>query len=102
MPIAGTGFEPYLGAGVGVTYAEVDLEFVPPFTIGVTTVPDLDDEVWIFTAQIMGGLTYHLTDNVAFFGGYRLRYLADTEYDTDQSFDDTFIQSVDVGVRISF
>lgn len=59
----GTGFRPYVGAGLGV--AETQVDFAP----SGTRVVDADDNG--FAWQVKAGVTYALSRNVDVFGEYR-------------------------------
>ncbi|MEM6908423.1 MAG: outer membrane beta-barrel protein [Pseudomonadota bacterium] len=61
----GSGFKPYLGAGVG--YQSVDVEYIPSeVLVG-------DDSDGVFAYQLMAGASFELTDSAEIFGQYTYR-----------------------------
>ncbi|WP_298337168.1 outer membrane beta-barrel protein [uncultured Erythrobacter sp.] len=68
----GSGFKPYVGAGVG--YQWVDVDYAP------SGVEVGDDDDGVFAYQLMAGASYAVTDTVELFGQYTFR---DTTEDAD-------------------
>ena len=68
----GSGFKPYVGAGVG--YQWVDVDYQP------SGVPVGDDDDGTFAYQLMAGASFAVTDTVDLFGQYTYR---DTFSDAD-------------------
>ncbi|MGB3470951.1 MAG: P44/Msp2 family outer membrane protein [Erythrobacter sp.] len=61
----GTGFKPYVGAGAG--YQWVDVEYSP------SGVDIADDDDGVFAYQLMAGASYEVNDAVELFGQYTWR-----------------------------
>ncbi|OGP14032.1 MAG: hypothetical protein A2054_07725 [Deltaproteobacteria bacterium GWA2_55_10] len=71
-------FRPYLGAGAGLFYAELEnASFSPPFLGVAPTLPDTNDEV--FGWQFLGGVEFEVSQKIAFFAEYKYSR-ADLEY----------------------
>ncbi len=68
----GSGFKPYIGAGAGYQWVDVDYR---PSGIEVG-----EDDDGVFAYQLMAGASYAVTDNVELFGQYTFR---DTTEDAD-------------------
>ncbi|MEL6239051.1 MAG: outer membrane beta-barrel protein [Pseudomonadota bacterium] len=61
----GSGFKPYLGAGLG--FQAVDVEYVP------SGVDVGDDDDTVLSYQLMAGASFDVSDKVALFGQYTYR-----------------------------
>jgi len=89
---------PYLGAGLGVGF--VDVNYAPS---GVTII---DDDDTVLAYQVMAGVSYDVSEAIALFAGYK--YRATTNVDVDATlfaadFDiENGSQIVEVGLRFSF
>lgn len=86
-PMTGV-FQPYLSAGIGGIYADVDTEdaevLVPGSPLDPATVPTIDggsDSGVVFAGKIGGGVDYYLTRNVAL--TFDVAWLLATDLDID-------------------
>lgn len=84
----------YVGGGLGVTRVESD--GVDGF---LGTFRDGDD--WVLSWQVMAGVAFHLTDQIALTGGYRLFGTEDYDF-SGTKYDAPLIHGVEVGLRFSF
>ena len=91
-------FTPYVGAGVGVGF--VDVEYAP----SATTI--IDDNSTQFAYQAMAGISYEASANTDLFVGYRYRATLDPTVNASlfaASFDvENATSIVEAGVRVSF
>lgn len=94
----GNGFTPYVGLGLGLS--ESELVFSP------SDVAVLSDEDRVFAWQLMGGVSYALSDTLSVYGNYRYRTADDMEFSASllpARFNiDVEAQSVDIGIRYGF
>ena len=81
-------FTPYVGAGLGVGFVNVDYA---PSGVGIVN----DDET-VFAYQLVAGASYDLSDRTALFVQYRYRATEDVETKVD-----LFPASLDVENRAS-
>lgn len=98
----GSALTPYLGAGLGVAFKDIDILYGP----GVA----LEDNTTDFSAQVIAGSSYALSDTTSLFGD--VRYIRDfgTEVDrlspagglTGVVEDDFDTVAVNIGVRFTF
>lgn len=68
----GSGFNPYVGGGIGYQWVDVDYE---PSGVAIG-----NDDDGVFAYQLMAGASYAVTDSVELFGQYTFR---DTTEDAD-------------------
>lgn len=92
------GFTPYVGAGVGAAFVDVDYS---PSGVGIVS----DDDT-VFAYQVLAGASFDLTENWAIFGQYR--YRASEDVSTDVSLFDATLDVenrsslFEAGVRLRF
>lgn len=100
-----TGFTPYFGGGIGVGWANpnVDLEAPGGF------VANFDEGTIGFAGQLGAGVKWEFTDSVALDIGYRFKVLAATDFEISDSQECCNITSVDfynhivqVGLTVGF
>ena len=95
--LGSSGFEPFVGLGVGA--AQVDAEGVNPVNGGTIQ----DDDIGL-AGQVLAGLAYNFTDNLALTGTYSYLYVPSLEFslngtDVDSDYSaHTFL----VGLRYTF
>ncbi|MEM8770634.1 MAG: P44/Msp2 family outer membrane protein [Pseudomonadota bacterium] len=93
-----TAFTPYIGAGVGAGF--VDVNYAPSGT------EIINDEDVAFAYQFMAGVGYELTSSTTLFAGYRYRATLDPEVNASlfaAEFDTENAGSiVEAGVRFTF
>lgn len=98
LPIEGTPFALYAGAGLGL--AEVKVEYAPS---GVGIVDDTEMSGFV---QAMAGGSYAISESTAFYAGYRYRAFEDAETDSaliPASLDvENTSHILELGVRYSF
>ncbi|MBY0568491.1 MAG: outer membrane beta-barrel protein [Hyphomonadaceae bacterium] len=89
---------PYIGAGVGVGFVNVD--YSPS---GVTIV---DDDATVFAYQLIGGASFDISERTALFAQYRYRATEDVETDVslfDANLDiENRASIIEAGVRFRF
>ncbi|MHA7872751.1 MAG: outer membrane protein [Hyphococcus sp.] len=94
----GTPFKPYIGAGAGVGF--VDVQYTP----SATTI--IDDNSTQFAYQAMAGVAYEVSPTTELFAGYRYRATLNPEVDASlfaATFDvENRASIVEAGVRFSF
>ncbi|UHQ53816.1 MULTISPECIES: outer membrane protein [Microbulbifer] len=94
----GTQWQPYLGAGLGNAWVDVDYK---PSDVRI-----VDDDDSVFAWQLMGGINYLCTDELTYFGGLRWRETDDAEVRSrllPADFDiDTESLIVEIGARWHF
>lgn len=97
-------FTPYFGAGIGVARSNIGLSYG-----GVPGAVNLDDNSTDFTAQLIAGSAYSLTDTVSLIGD--VRYIRDFGVSADRFSpagltgnvsDDISSINVNVGLRFEF
>ncbi len=90
--------EPYIGAGVGVMFVDVEYN---PSNVGI-----IDDDDTVFAYQLKAGATYNVNANVDIYGEYAYRGSEDIEVSNDLfpgSLDIENTQHVfSIGVRYAF
>ncbi len=91
-------FTPYIGAGVGAGFVNVDYS---PSGVGI-----VDDEDTVIAYQLIAGGAYALNDRLSLFGQYRYRATEDVETDVDL-FDATLdienrASVIEAGLRYNF
>ncbi len=72
----GNGFTPYIGGGIGIGIAEVDIQAGPP----------LDDTGIGLAGQLGAGLRFKITENLTADAGYRFKGILDTVIRGDPAF----------------
>jgi len=92
------GFQPYVGAGVGAGFVNVEYS---PSGVGI-----VDDEDTVLAYQAIAGAAYRISDRFTVFGQYRYRATEDVETDVDL-FDATLdvenrASVFEAGLRVSF
>ena len=89
---------PYIGAGIGVGFVEVD------YNLGGESLVDDDDT--LFAYQVMAGASYDVNEQVALFGEAGYRGTTDVEIDTDLVPGSIDIENrgaiAEIGLRYSF
>lgn len=89
---------PYLGAGVGIGF--VDVNYAPSAT------PIIEDKATTFAYQIMAGATYDISASTGVFLGYRFRGTSDVSVEADLFSADFDIENtasiVEAGIRFAF
>lgn len=95
---AWSGFTPYVGAGVGAGF--VDVDYSPS---GVQIV---DDDATVLAYQVMAGASYDVSDRMEVFAQYRYRATEDVETDVALFDADLDIENrasvLEAGVRFAF
>lgn len=93
------GLSPYIGAGAG--YARTGIK-----SFSAAGIPSVDDEDYSFAWQVMGGLSYEISDTLTIFAQYRQVRLRHVEL--SDAFNAVFelsgvsIRSVEAGLRLNF
>ena len=94
----GGRFKPYIGAGAGVGF--VDVDYSPSAT------PIIQDDTTAFAYQAMAGVAYQVTPATALFAGYRYRATTDVEVEASlfpAEFDvENSASIVEAGIRFAF
>lgn len=82
----------YVGGGIGISFADLDLD--GPVVFG-------DGDATVFSYQVMAGVSYQINDQWRLTAGYRIWSTEDPDFDgTD--FDALLIHGVEFGVRFDF
>lgn len=94
----GSRLKPYIGAGAGVGF--VDVNYAPSAT------PIIQDKDTAFAYQLMAGVAYEVSPSLDFTVGYRYRATSDVNVDADlfsANFDiENTASVVEAGIRLSF
>jgi opacity protein-like surface antigen len=92
------GFRPYIGAGLGVGFVNVDYS---PSGVGI-----VDDDDTVLAYQLIAGASFDVNERIALFGQYRYRATEDVETEVslfDASLDIENRASVlEAGLRFNF
>ncbi|MBB5210489.1 outer membrane protein [Microbulbifer hydrolyticus] len=95
---AGWALNPYLGAGIGNAWVDVDYS---PSNVSI-----IDDDDSVLAYQLMAGLNYQCNDQLEYFGGLRWRQTEDLEISSNLLPANFEIENeswmAEVGVRWSF
>ncbi len=99
-----SNFEPYLGAGIGVSWASAnDLSATYP---GTNTSFAIDDTAFGIVYQFMGGVAYYFNPQTAVTVGYRYLGVPERSFDSgtlgELTFDGLGVHNLEVGVRYMF
>ena len=90
--------KPYIGAGVGVGF--VDVDYSPSAT------PIIQDSATQFAFQALAGVSYEVTRSTEVFAGYRYRATSDVEVQADLFAADFEVENrasiIEAGLRFSF
>ncbi|MEM1021658.1 MAG: P44/Msp2 family outer membrane protein, partial [Pseudomonadota bacterium] len=91
-------FTPYLGAGIGIGF--VDVDYSPSAT------PIIQDNATAFAYQVMAGATYDVSASTGLFLGYRFRGTSDVSVEADLFSADFDIENtasiIEAGLRFAF
>lgn len=91
-------FTPYVGAGLGAGFVDVDYS---PSGVGI-----VDDDATVLAYQVIAGASYDLSDRMAIFAQYRYRATEDVETDVDLFDAELEIENrasiLEAGVRFAF
>ncbi len=95
------GFTPYVGAGIGVAYIDID-ELVETSGFGNPPIPG--GEQWNFAANAMAGVAFNITEYLLVDANYRYLWLGDVEGDRDVGgnrleYEDLAAHEIRVGLR---
>ena len=97
----GSGFVPFIGAGIGIAHIDADVDV----TVAGNNVSLTDDSDQVFAYQGIAGIAYHFTENVA--ASLQYSYLATTDPEFEDSggapFDSEYqSHNVMAGLRFTF
>lgn len=100
------GFAPYVGAGVGAAWVNVENKAQSSFSsCGLTSVEKTSEDDWTFTAAAMAGVGYRVTDQLVVDAGYRYSWLDSfssgiiTDTGTKLTFKDVAYHEFRIGFR---